>query len=438
MRILYRRCAGLDVHKTSVVACVLTVQEVNRVEEEVRRFGTMTEDLRELAGWLKSQQVERVAMESTGVYWKPVWNILEAAELDLLLANAQQVKALPGRKTDQKDSQWLADLLMHGLLKNSFVPSRVIRDLRDLTRSRARLAQWHGTISNRIQKVLEDANIKLASVASDVLGASGRLMLQAMMQGKTDTTELAALSKGRLRAKIPELQKALEGQVTGHHRVLLNRHWEQFQFLEKQIAKTDAEIARRLKYTPEEMAQVKASLPEGAPLPPCPRQAALEYWMELPGISAVSGSSIVAEIGADMTQYPSAAHLASWATLCPGHDESAGKRRSGRTRKGNKWLRRTMSEAAWAASHSKDTYFAAQFRRIASRRGKKRANIAVAHSLLVTGYTMLTNRCHYKEVGASFFDTLNRDRVKKSAVKKLQALGYDVTLKAKATEPAGQ
>jgi transposase len=435
MRILYRRCAGLDVHKASVVACVLALQEGSRVEEQVRRFGTMTEDLRELAAWLNSQQVERVAMESTGVYWKPVWNILEAAGLDQLLANAQQVKALPGRKTDQKDSQWLADLLMHGLLRNSFVPSRGIRDLRDLTRSRARLAQWHGTIANRIQKVLEDANIKLGSVASDVLGASGRLMLRAIMGGNTDSDALADLSKGRLREKIPQLRKALEGQVSGHHRLLLQRYWEQYQFLERQLTKIDAEISRRMKYTAEELAQVKASLPAGAPLPPCPRQAALGYWMELPGISVVSGSSIVAEIGVDMTQYPSAAHLASWATLCPGHDESAGKRRSGRTRKGNKWLRRTMSEAAWAASHTKNTYFAAQFRRIAARRGKKRANIAVAHSLLVTGYTMLTNRSHYKEVGASFFDSLNREKVKKSAVKKLEALGYEVTLQA--AEPAG-
>lgn len=275
MRVLYLRCAGLDVHKTSIAACIVCLDDDNRVQEQTKRFGTMTADLKELAAWLKANGVQRVAMESTGVYWKPVWNILEAEGLDLLLANAQQVKALPGRKTDQKDSQWLADLLQHGLLRNSFVPSRVIRDLRDLTRGRARVAQEHSSLSNRIQKVLEDANVKLASVASDALGVSGRLMLKAIIGGEQDPTVLAEMSKGRLREKIPELRRALEGHVTGHHRYMLKRLFEQLEFLETQIGHADKEIAERMKFTPEELARVAALLPPGAPIPPSPRQRAL-------------------------------------------------------------------------------------------------------------------------------------------------------------------
>jgi len=401
------------------------------VQQESRRFGTATADLLDLAAWLKARAVQRVAMESTGVYWKPVWNILEAEGLDLLLANAQEVKALPGRKTDQKDSQWLADLQQHGLLRHSFVPPRGIRDLRDLTRGRARLAQERSSVSNRIQKVLEDANIKLAAVASDVLGASGRRILKALIGGETDAGVLADLSQGRLRDKIPELRRALEGRVMRHHRFLLQRYGEQFEFLEKQIADCDTEIAQRMKLTPEEWAQVLTWLPPGAPQPLSPREEALAYWMELPGIARVSGSSMVAEIGVNMNQYPDAAHLASWAGLCPGNDESAGKRRSGKTRKGNVWLRRTMCEAAWAASHTKNSYFAAQFRRIAARRGKKRATIAVAHSLLVTAYTMLKQKRHYQELGADFFDTLNQEHVRRNCVQRLHKLGYEVTLQPK-------
>lgn len=435
MRVLYLRCCGLDIHKNSISACVIEVRQDNTVHEQVRRFGTMTADLKELAAWLKAEAVQRVAMESTGVYWKPVWNVLEAEGLDLLLANAQQVKALPGRKSDQKDCQWLADLQQHGLLRNSFVPSRVIRDLRDLTRGRARLAQEHSSLSNRVQKVLEDANIKLASVASDVLGVSGRLMLKAMMQGQTDVEILADMAKGRLREKIPQLRRALEGYVTGHHRYLLKRLFEQLEFLEKQLGHADTEISERMRFTPEELARVMAHLPPGMPVPRSPRQEALAYWMELPGIATVGGSSIVAEVGTNMDQYPNPAHLASWATLCPGNDESGGKRRSGRTRKGNVWLRRTMSEAAWAASHTKGTYFAAQFRRIAARRGKKKANIAVAHSLLVTGYTMLKTHTHYRELGPDYLDKLNKDQIKKSCLKRLEKLGYDVRLTDKDREP---
>ena len=432
MRIMYERCCGLDIHKASITACAL-ITEKGKTQEETRRFGTMTDDLRALAGWLQQKEIRHVAMESTGVYWKPVWNILEPAGLELLLANAQEVKVVPGRKTDQKDSQWIADLHKHGLLRNSFVPPRAIRDLRDLIRTRAMLTQEHSSICNRIQKVLEDANIKLGSVASDVFGVSGRAILRALMNEENDAEALANLSKGTLRKKIPQLRRALEGQVTPHHRLLLTEHWDRMEFLERQIADFEIQIADRMKPTPEEMALMMQDATEDAPAPLSPREEAIQLWMAIPGVGWTAACSMVAELGINMDQFPSAAHVASWAALCPGNNESAGKRLSGKTRKGNVWLRRTMCEVAWAASHTKDTYFAAQFRRIASRRGNKRALMAVAHSILVTAYHMLKHKRHYTELGADFFDVINRDKVRDRLVQRLSKLGFDVTLKSKGT-----
>jgi transposase len=306
--------------------------------------------------------------------------------------------------------------------------TRQVRDLRDLTRNRATVAQDHSSICNRIQKVLEDANIKLGSVASDVFGASGRAILQALMRGESDGEVLANLSKGRLRNKIPELRRALEGRVTGHHRFLMDRHWRQMESLENHMRQFEAEIAERMKPTAQEIARMRESLPADAPLPPSPREEAILLWMELPGVGLITASSMVAELGVNMDQFPTSAHVASWAALCPGNNESAGKRMSGRTRKGNVWLRRTMCEAAWAAAHSKNTYFAAQFGRIAARRGKKRALIAVAHSLLVIAYEMLKHKQHYRELGAGFFDGLNKDHVKRRLVQRLAKLGFQVTV----------
>lgn len=431
MRVMYERCCGLDIHKDSIAACAL-ISEKGKTQEETRRFGTMTADLEELAEWLGQKKIRQVAMESTGIYWKPVWNILEPRGFELLLANAQAVKIVPGRKTDQKDSQWIADLHKHGLLRNSFVPARGIRDLRDLTRTRAILMQEHTSVCNRIQKVLEDANIKLASVASDVFGVSGRAILQSLLQKETAAETLAELAQGRLRNKIPQLRRALEGQVTAHHRSMISGHWQRMEFLERQIAELEAEIAERIKPTAEETATVPQTVPEGAPEPLSPREEALQLWMEIPGVGWTAACSMVAELGTNMDQFPSAAHLASWAALCPGNNESAGKRFSGKTRKGNVWLRRTLCEVAWAASPTKDTYFAAQFRRIASRRGKKRALIALAHSILVTAYSMLKYRRHYQELGADFLDQFNREQVRKRLVQRLAKLGFEVTVKSKA------
>jgi transposase len=413
MRIVYPRCCGLDVHKRSISACLLTPHEEGGTKQQVRRFGTVTRDLLELCDWLILNQVTHVAMESTGVYWKPVWNILEAS-VTILLVNAQHVKAVPGRKTDAKDCQWIADLLQHGLLRGSFVPPNPIRQLRDLTRTRASLRQDHTAVANRMQKILEDANIKLASVATDWLGVSGRAILSRLLDGEQDAGTLANLCRGRLRDKIPEMQLALEGRMTEHHRWMLRLQREQLEFLEAQIVKLETKIQ-------EEMQTY---------------QEAVNLCTTIPGIEALAAANLVAEIGVNMDQFPSAAHLASWAGVCPGNNESAGKRLSGKARNGSVWLRRNLCQAAWAASHSKNTYLSAQFRRLAARKGKKRALVAVGHTILVIVFHMLKNHQPYRDLGADYFDRRNGEQIKRSLIRRLERLGLQVTVQDPTIEPA--
>jgi transposase len=402
---LYPRCAGIDVHKSNVVVCVRCCDGAGKVFEEVRTFATMTRDLLALSDWLAEHGVTHVAMESTGVYWKPVFNILEG-RVAVILVNAEHIKKVPGRKTDVKDCQWIAQLLQHGLLKASFVPPLPIRELRDLTRQRTQLIQERTAAVNRIQKVLEDANIKLAGVATDVLGVSGRDMLEALIAGETDPEKLADLARRRLREKIPVLRLALQGRVTDHHRFLLRMHLDHVTHLEELIGRLGDRIEEAL-----------------APFAP-----AVEQLQTIPGINQRVAETVVAEIGTRMEQFPSADHLASWAGMCPGNNESAGKRRSGRTVKGNRWLKRILVQAAWAVSHTKGTYLAAQYRRLARRRGCKRALVAVGHTLLVIIYHVLKRGTAYAELGADFLERLEPARLTRQLVKRLEALGHKVTL----------
>lgn len=374
MNVIHTCCAGLDVHKKTVVACIRRVSGDGFVSSQVRTFGTMTAELVALADWLDAEGVSHVAMESTGVYWKPVYNLLEGL-FEVILVNAHRLKHVPGRKTDVKDSEWIAQLLQYGLLSPSFIPPPSIRELRDLTRQRIQLKRDCATVANRIQKILEEANIKLSSVVSDVLGVSGRAMIRAIIDGESDPAELAKLAKRRLRGKIPALKLALTGRITDHHRFLLRAQLEKLEFLESLIVRYDAQIEKASAPFAESMARLQG----------------------IPGIGERAAEVIVAEIGTDMTAFPTPGHLSSWAGMCPGNNESAGKRRSGKTTKGNQWLRTMLVQAAWAAVHSKRTIFSVMYQRWAKRLGRKKALVAVGHKILVIIWHLLKRETVYLE-----------------------------------------
>jgi transposase len=409
MDVILPRCGGLDVHKKTVAACVRLQGPTGQITQQVRTFGTTTPQLQQLVTWLQSHGVTHVAMEATGVFWKPVWYRLEP-HVELMLVNPRDIKRVPGRKTDVSDAAWIAQLLQCGLLRASFVPPRPIRELRDLTRARATLEQQTTAVANRIHKVLEDANIKLGSVATDILGHSGRAMLRALVEGETDPVRLADLAQRRLRAKIPALQEALAGAMTPHHRFLLRHLLEHLAFVEAEIADFDRRIAEATAPFADQIRRLDT----------------------MPGVDRRGAENLLAEVGADMTAFATAPHLVSWAAICPGQRQSAGRAQGGTIRKGNRWLRRMLGQAAWAARNTKHSYPAAQFRRLAARRGKKRAIIAVAHSLLVATYYILRDGVEYHDLGAAHFDRLASDKLTRMLVKRLERLGHKVTLEAAA------
>jgi transposase len=403
------RGCGLDVHQATVVACLLIDLKNGKVQKQVRTFGTTTRELVGLREWLLSEGCTHVGMESTGVYWKPVYFILEGA-LEIVVANAQHVKKVPGRKTDVKDAEWIADLLCHGLLRSSFVPPKPIRELRDLTRYRRKLVESRTAERNRLLKLLETANIKLASVATDVFGVSGRLMLEALVKGEASPQEMAELAQKRLRGKIPELVPALEGKLEEHHRFLLKLQLDRLMAAEKDLALLEQRIQDKLK-------------PYATPV------ALLD---EIPGVDWTLAAVIIAELGVDMSVFQNVSQLASWAGICPGNNESAGKRKSSRIPKGNVYLKTALVEAAQSAAKAKGTYLRDKFYRLKARRGYKRAAVAVAHKILVAIYHMLSNQASYNELGDVYLDTLNKPAVARNLVHRLERLGYTVTLEEKA------
>jgi transposase len=418
MRIIHRRCAGLDVHKKSVSACIRLRVHGHKIETQEAVFGTFTQDLERLRDWLKQHKVKQVAMESTGVYWIPVWNVLEPVRLrfELMLVNPQIVRALRGNKTDRIDANRIAEFLQYGLLRGSFVPPRPIRELRDLTRRRVHLQQDRNRVVNRITRILETVNVKLSSVASNVVGKSGRAILHAIVAGRSQPEHLAELALGRLQEKKTELALALAGRYSGHFRWLLQQLLQELEWFDSRLLELDARLRERMR----------------------PHQDVVERLCSLPGVDELTAWVLLAELGSDAQAFPTAAQAASWAGLCPGNCESAGKRQSGRTRKGDRYLRRVLIQNAWAVSHKKNCFLTALFYRVAARRGPKRAALAVAHRLLVLAYHIIRSGSVYREVGDNYYDQLHPERTAHRLTQRLQRIGFDVVITPRAPGSAPQ
>jgi transposase len=404
MELLYARCAGLDVHKKSVTAAV-RIAEGGEVRQSVEEFATTTRGLLELSEFLSRHGVTHVGMEATGVYWRPVWHILEG-HFTLMLANAAHVKNVPGRKTDVKDAVWLADLMAHGLIRSSFVPPEPVQELRQLTRTRKQLIGEITQHTLRLQKVLEDTNIKVTNVVTDLMGVTGRAILRSLISGETDPQALADHARGKLKNKREELVEALHGRVTEHHRFMLQLHLGTLEMLEQRVAEIDERLGGALE----------------------PFRVAVEQLKTIPGVAQRTAEVLVSEIGADMSRFPTAQHLVSWAGLCPRNDESAGKKRSTRLRKSSRWLKATLIQAAWGATHKKDGYLRAQYLRLKARRGPKRAVVAVAASMLVAAWNMLRDGTSWEDLGGQHFTIRNKAKVARNLSRRLEALGFVVTL----------
>ncbi len=418
MKIFYKCCCGMDVHR-SIIKANLRRHGVKGKKDldEVRTFGTMTRDLLALLDWLKEAGCTHIGMESTGVFWKPIFNVL-GADFDIILVNARHYRAIPGHKTDAKDCRWLGELLQHGLLKASFIPPQPIRELRDLTRQRRRFIQDKASGVNRIHKVLQDANIKLSSVITDIMGKSGLEMLERLIKGETNAVQIAECARGKMKSKKEQLVYALEGKVTSHHRFMLSKHMKQIQFLEEMVEEFDQRVDEHVKAQGEDFAEL------------------IPLLITKPGVEKRSAEEVLAEIGADMNQFPNEDHLSSWAGMCPGNNETGGKRKSGKTTKGSRWLRATLGEIAWAASRTKGTYLSAHYKRIARRRGKKKAIVALGHTMLVIMYHIIKQRLPYNELGDDYFNKIDKEKLTKNMVKRLEKLGYEVQLTKKEEKKA--